>query len=70
MLLIDTSHEYEQTVAELEAWLPLVRLGAPVWLHDYRGPYPGVKRAVDEAVEAGLLRPHSTRGLGWGGWRM
>lgn len=70
LLLLDTSHEYEPTVTELNAWLPKVRPGSPVWLHDYRGEYPGVPRAVEEFVAAGRLRLHAVRGLGWGGFRV
>lgn len=67
MLMIDTSHEYAPTVAELEAWLPAVRSGGIVWLHDYRGAYPGVPKAVDEAVARGEIELIAVRGLGWGG---
>lgn len=68
MLLIDSSHEYEHTVAELEAWLPLLRTGGGlIWLHDYAGAYPGVTRAVDEAEMRGEIELIDQRGLGWGG---
>ena len=33
-LLIDSSHEYDQTIAELEAYWPRVRPGGLVLLHD------------------------------------
>ena len=67
MLLIDTSHDYEPTVRELAAWLPLLRDPALVWCHDFRGLYPGVTRAVEEAVARGELECIAVRGLGWGG---
>ena len=67
MLMIDTSHEYAPTVAELAAWLPMLRQGGIVWLHDYRGAYPGVTQAVDEAVARGEIELIAVRGLGWGG---
>jgi len=63
-LLIDSSHEYAHTKAELAAWIPKVHNGGFVWLHDYRGPYPGVKRAIDE--ERGLTQI-GIKGLGWAG---
>jgi len=63
-LMIDTSHEYEHTVRELEAWAPKVQPGAPVWMHDYTDEYPGVKRAVDEAVARGEFEILELRGLG------
>ena len=74
MVLIDTTHEYEGTVAELAAWVPNLKprigpLGGLLWCHDYRGLYPGVTRAVDEAVVAGLIGRSEVRGLGWGGYR-
>lgn len=69
MLMIDTSHEYQETVDELSHWLPLVKPNGPVWLHDYRGEYPGVPKAVDEAVERGELKPYAIKGLGWGGFK-
>lgn len=64
LLLIDSSHEYEDTKNELSAWVPKVRSGGFVWLHDYRGPYPGVKRAIDEEKS---LKEIGVRGLGWAG---
>jgi predicted O-methyltransferase YrrM len=67
MLMIDTSHEYEPTVRELVAWLPKLRKQGLVWLHDYRGVYPGVTRAVNEAIADGRLVQADVRGLGWGG---
>lgn len=67
MVLIDTTHEYEGTVKELEAWLPKLKNGGLLWCHDYRGVYPGVTRAVDEFEVAGLIEMIDIRGLGWGG---
>jgi predicted O-methyltransferase YrrM len=67
MLMIDSSHEYAHTVAELAAWLPMLRPGGLVWCHDYRGTYPGVTQAVDEAVARGEVELIAVRGLGWGG---
>lgn len=64
MLMIDTSHEYEHTVQELRAWWPKLDAGAVVWCHDYRGGYPGVTQAVDEAVARGEYRKTKVRGLG------
>lgn len=65
LLLIDTSHEYAHTVAEIAAWRPKLQSNGLVWLHDYVGDYPGVTRAVDEAIAAGILEPIEVRGLGW-----
>jgi predicted O-methyltransferase YrrM len=61
IVFIDTSHAYRQTCAELEAYLPLVRPGGRIVLHDTElaqpmdaplrdGVFP-VKRAVREFVK-------------------
>jgi predicted O-methyltransferase YrrM len=63
LVLLDASHEYEQTVAEIAAWRDVLRFGSPMWLHDYVG-YEGVRQAVDEAVARGDLRVIEQRGLG------
>lgn len=70
LLLIDTSHESRATARELAAWLPHVRPGGLVWLHDYAGEdYPGVRKAVDRAVGTGALVEYGQAGLGWAGVR-
>ena len=65
MLLIDASHHEEDVRRDLEAWLPLLRPGAPVWAHDYTWDYPGVIKAIDEAEAAGQLEFIKTAGWGW-----
>lgn len=65
LLMIDTSHEYDQTVAEIEAWLPKVT--GIVWFHDYLGEYPGCRQAIDEAVARGEIEMLYQEGLGWAG---
>jgi predicted O-methyltransferase YrrM len=65
LLLIDAGHEYEDVAADLRAWLPLVRPGAPVWLHDtVTGEYPGAIRALDEAIADGRLLVVKSKGWG------
>lgn len=65
MLLIDTSHEEEATRTELRLWLPAVRPGGFVWLHDTDGEeYPGVRVALLEALAAGRLLLLFAEGLG------
>jgi hypothetical protein len=57
MLYIDSSHEREQTIAEVTAWQPVLRPGAPIVFDDYGHPdYPGVAEAVAELGLRGELR--------------
>lgn len=76
LLLVDAEHAYQAVKDELAAWLPLLREGGLVWVHDYGDPKdfglhskvtPGVKRAVNELVRKGELEEIETRGLGWAG---
>lgn len=63
VLFIDTSHHYEQTLAELRAYVPRVKPGGVVLMHDvelempdgYVGdPYP-VRRAIEDyCTDAGI----------------
>jgi len=46
LLLIDTSHEYENTVKELEAYSKLVVSQGIIIMHD--SYYPPVKQAIDD----------------------
>jgi predicted O-methyltransferase YrrM len=49
LLYIDSSHMREQTIAEVRAWRPYLRPGAPVLFDDYAHPdYPGVRDAIEE----------------------
>jgi hypothetical protein len=57
LLYIDTSHEQEDTIRELEAWRPVLRDRAWVVLDDYAHPdFPGVKAAVSEMQLDGVER--------------
>lgn len=75
LLLVDASHEREDVERDLTAWLPLMRSGGLVWLHDFAPPpskwrqpaSPGVARAILTFTAAGLLEPLEARGLGWAG---
>ncbi len=56
MLYIDSSHEREQTIAEVTAWRPVLAPGAPIAFDDYGHPdYPGVAEAVAELGLTGRL---------------
>lgn len=49
LLYIDSSHDREQTIAEVRAWRPHLRAGAMVLFDDYEHPeYPGVREAITE----------------------
>lgn len=55
-LYIDGDHSYEGCRADLEAWLPHVRLGGLVVGDDYDHPlFPGVRQAWDEMERRGTL---------------
>lgn len=48
-VFLDASHEYEDVLADLNAWYPKVRYGGVLAGHDYNDhSWPGVKKAVDE----------------------
>jgi predicted O-methyltransferase YrrM len=57
LLYIDSSHTREHTIAEVRAWQPYLRPGAPVLFDDYTHPdYPGVREAIEELGLKGELR--------------
>jgi len=48
LLFIDSTHERDDTIAEVEAWRPRLAPGAVVVFHDYDNPaFPGVRAAVE-----------------------
>lgn len=47
-VFIDANHPYEDVKADIEAWLPKVRIGGMLAGHDVLEPTCGVKQAVDE----------------------
>jgi len=57
LLYIDSSHEREATVRELEAWRPVLRDGAVVVFDDFAHPdFPGVTEAVSDLALRGEER--------------
>jgi predicted O-methyltransferase YrrM len=49
LLYIDSSHEREGTIRELEAWAPVLRKGSVIVFDDYVHPdFPGVRQAIDQ----------------------
>ena len=77
LLLVDAEHTYKAVLADLAAWLPLLRDSGFVWIHDYGDSLqalgvrtsPGVKRAVNELVRKRELSVVKIAGLGWAGRR-
>jgi len=47
-VFIDGAHDYENVKADIEAWLPRVRIGGVLAGHDFAPGYGGVKQAVRE----------------------
>lgn len=60
---LDASHDYESVQRDLANWLPLVRSGGILAGDDY--PYPGVMRAVNEALVNGWMTKLRTEGRVW-----
>lgn len=56
-VFIDGDHSYEGVKRDLEAWLPLLKPGRWLGLHDYDNmpKHPGVKEAVDEYFGANKI---------------
>lgn len=66
-VFIDGSHLYEAVKADIQAWLPKVKLGGFIGGHDYNNsnePLNGVQKAVDEVFDKDvtIFNP------GWGSW--
>jgi predicted O-methyltransferase YrrM len=52
MVFVDGDHTYEHCKSDIEAWLPHIKQGGIMSLHDYEAHYwPGVKKATDEVLE-------------------
>jgi hypothetical protein len=57
MLYIDSSHQREDTLAELAAWRPALGAGALIVFDDYDHPdFPGVRAAVEQLGLPGTAR--------------
>lgn len=49
VVFIDAAHDYQNAMADIKAWWPLVREGGYLCGHDYQHKFPGVMRAVAES---------------------
>lgn len=49
-VFIDGDHEYASCAADIAAWLPKVRSGGILAGHDFSDSFPGVEKAVREAL--------------------
>jgi len=50
LVFIDADHRYDGALADVKAWLPLVRKGGIISGHDYKPSHLGVMKAIDEVV--------------------
>lgn len=59
LLFVDGAHTYEAVKGDIDAWLPRVISGGVVVFDDYVDTRPtwGVRRAVDELLASGKVRP-------------
>ncbi len=63
-VFIDAQHDYDSVRADIAAWRGKVRAGGLLCGHDYVPKFPGVIRAVDEAVGRPITGPNDC----WGVW--
>ncbi len=51
MVFIDGDHSYEGASGDIAGWIPHIKKGGLMLIHDYNaGPWPSVCRAVDELL--------------------
>lgn len=50
LLFIDGNHEYEAVRQDFDLWLPKLRPGGMLCLHDACAKFPGVERLIAEAI--------------------
>ena len=49
---IDASHDYENVLRDIRAWLPKMKPGSVIAGHDYTDEWPGVRQAVSECFDS------------------
>jgi predicted O-methyltransferase YrrM len=67
LLYVDSSHDRDDTIAEIKAWAPALEPGALIVFDDYQHPlFPGVRSAVEAlgltGRQRGTLFVHEVRG--------
>ena len=66
LLFIDGSHQYEDVLADVEAFMPWVVSGGIVALHDVTPGWPGPFKVWNERVKPHLLDPGQVANLAYG----
>lgn len=51
MIFVDTSHEYDQTVKEIAAWTPKLKVGGRMIFHDTLSRYDGVSVPIQNSLK-------------------
>lgn len=52
---LDAEHDYQSVRRQIEAWMPKVKKNGILCGHDYSDNFPGVKQAVDELKNQGMV---------------
>jgi len=50
IVYVDGSHKYEDTLSDIQLYLPKIKKGGWIAGHDYRKKFPGVMKAVEETI--------------------
>ena len=64
-MYIDAGHYFEDVIADLRNWWPLVRLGGAVFGDDFSPNFPGVEQAVRSFCDEMRLPPFQVEGEKW-----
>lgn len=76
LLLVDAGHSEKNVVDDIRAWLPKMKPGGLIWVHDYASPpkawgqedeSPGVRSAIKILIDGGMIEAIEARGLSWAG---